>query len=523
MIAPPCRVDHPRAPRSARSTPGPDCSRPFDPSAREKTASVRILIIVDRTRDWPLDLAGVELVAARDYVTDPVWAELRAARVFNLCRDYAYQSIGYYVSLLAEARGHRPSPTLSTLQDTRSRHLLRLASDDLENLIQRSLKTTTADEFTLPIYFGRTPLKKHAALAGRLFEMAEAPLLEARFVRRDRWELVALRPVAAQTIAETDRDFVIAMAAEFLAGRGPRHRRRRAGRYDLAILVDPQEPDAPSNERALKHFEKAARRVGFEPDRITRHDFSRLAEYDALFIRATTAVNHYTYRFAQRARAEGIVVIDDPDSILRCTNKVFLAELLQRHRVRQPTSLIVHRRNVDDVVPRLRLPCVLKAPDSAFSRGVKRVDSDAALLATVRELLDRSELILAQEYLPTEFDWRVGVLDGEPLYVCRYWMAPEHWQIVRHDASGSKDEGDADTLPVAEAPRAVLDLAVKAAKLVGDGLYGVDIKESGGLHYVIEVNDNPSIDAGVEDSAAGDALYERIMRTLADRVDALKR
>ncbi|HSG91608.1 MAG TPA: RimK family protein [Pseudomonadales bacterium] len=482
---------------------------------------MRILIVVDRPKDWPLEIPGVELVGARDYVTEPAFSDLRAARVFNLCRNYAYQSIGYYVSLLAEARGHRPSPTLATLQDTRSRHLMRLASDDLEDVIQRSLGSLQAKSFVLPIYFGRTPSKRHAALAGRLFDMAEAPLLEARFVLRDRWELVSLRPVAADAIDAEDREFVIAMAAEFFAGRGPRARRRARRPWDLAILVDPLEADAPSNERALKRFEKAARKVGFEPDRITRHDFSRLAEYDALFIRATTSVNHYTYRFAQQAKAEGIVVMDDPDSILRCTNKVFLTELLRRHRIRQPSSLIVHRRNVDEVVPQLRLPCVLKAPDSAFSRGVRRVDSDAALIASVKELLDRSELILAQEYLPTEFDWRIGVLDGKPIYACRYWMAPKHWQIVRHHGGG-KDEGDADTLSLADTPQAVLDIAVKACGLVGNGLYGVDIKESGGLHYIIEVNDNPSIDAGVEDRAKGDDIYLTIMQTFADRVAALK-
>lgn len=482
---------------------------------------MRILIVVDRARDWPLDVPGVEIVAARDYVTEAAFSDLRRARVFNLCRNYAYQSIGYYVSLLAEARGHRPSPTLATLQDTRSPHLMRLASDDLEELMERSFRTLQVKTFTLPIYFGRTPSKRHAALAGRLFDMAQAPLLEARFVLRDRWELVSLRPVAADAIPAEDREFVIGTAADFFAGRGPRSRRRSRRRYDLAILVDPLEQDAPSNERALKRFEKAARKVGFEPDRITRHDFSRLAEYDALFIRATTAVNHYTYRFAQQASAEGLVVIDDPDSILRCTNKVFLTELLRRHRIRQPSSLIVHRRNVDEVVPQLRLPCVLKAPDSAFSRGVRRVDSDAALIDSVKELLDRSELILAQEYLPTDFDWRIGVLDGRPLYACRYWMAPKHWQIVRHHSAG-KDEGNADTLSLADAPPAVLETAVKACNLVGRGLYGVDIKESDGLYYVIEVNDNPSIDAGVEDRAPGDDIYLAIMQTFADRVANLK-
>ncbi len=60
-----------------------------------------------------------------------------------------------------------------------------------------------------------------------------------------------------------------------------------------------------------------------ETEFITKTDVGRLAEFDALFIRATTAVNHYTYRMAQKATALGLVVVDDTESILRCTNKVF--------------------------------------------------------------------------------------------------------------------------------------------------------------------------------------------------------
>lgn len=484
---------------------------------------MRILFVVDTPKDWPLDIDGVEVIGARQYLTEPAWTELRRARVFNLCRSYAYQSVGYYVSLLAEARGHRPSPSLATIQDTRSRTVVRMASEDLEELIQRSLGSLHSDEFELSIYFGRNLAKRHATLAARLYELAEAPLLRARFVRREHWELVSLKPISADAIPAEHHKFVVRVAAEYFAGRRPPTRRRSKSRYDLAILVDPNEPDPPSNARALARFERAARAVGFEPEQITREDFSRIAEFDALFIRATTSVNHYTYRFAQRAQAEGLVVMDDPGSILRCTNKVFLAELLQRLKIRQPRTVIVHRRNVDSVIDELRLPCVLKAPDSAFSRGVHKVDSRDALVRMVKDLLERSELIVAQEFLPTRYDWRVGIVDGKPLYVCRYWMASRHWQIVKHDASGRKAEGNADTMAVADAPKEVVQMALKAADAIGKGLYGVDIKESDGRYYVIEVNDNPSIDAGVEDSILKDALYLEIMNTFLARVERLKR
>ena len=216
--------------------------------------------------------------------------------------------------------------------------------------------------------------------------------------------------------------------------------------------------------------------------------------------------------------------MDDPESILRCTNKVFLAELLRRHRIPHPRTLLLHKRNVDEVAAALGLPCVLKQPDSAFSKGVKKVDTEPELRVLAAELLEDSELIVAQEFLPTDFDWRIGVCGGEALYVCRYYMARQHWQIVKRDADGNKaDEGYYDTLRVEDAPPNVVETALRAANLIGRGLYGVDLKEIDGKCYIIEVNDNPSIDGGVEDKLTKDKIYDSIMMTLMQRVEQRKK
>ena len=103
-------------------------------------AGVKALVVVENTRRWPLRLAGVEVVSARDYLSGGDWDERRGLRVFNLCRTYGYQTLGYYVSLLAAARGHRPLPSVETLQDLRLSPVVRHASrSELEELIQRSL------------------------------------------------------------------------------------------------------------------------------------------------------------------------------------------------------------------------------------------------------------------------------------------------------------------------------------------------------------------------------------------------
>ena len=64
-----------------------------------------------------------------------------------------------------------------------------------------------------------------------------------------------------------------------------------------------------------------------------------------------------------------------------------------------------------------------------------------------------------------------------------------------------------------------MDAALKAARLIGDGLYGVDLKQAGDRVAVIEVNDNPSIDSEVEDLLLGDALYHEIIAEFLRRME----
>jgi glutathione synthase/RimK-type ligase-like ATP-grasp enzyme len=152
------------------------------------------------------------------------------------------------------------------------------------------------------------------------------------------------------------------------------------------------------------------------------------------------------------------------------------------------------------------------------------VETSEELPAKVNALLDKSELIVAQEYLPTPFDWRVGILDRRPLFVAKYHMVPGHWQIIRHgDDRHDFEEGKTEALSVGEAPDRIVKMALRAAKLVGDGFYGVDIKQVGKRLYVIEINDNPNVDAGNEDTVLKDALYREVMGVFLKRIEARKR
>jgi glutathione synthase/RimK-type ligase-like ATP-grasp enzyme len=484
-----------------------------------------ILIVVNNPRDWPLEIPDVTVVQARTYLTDPAYGEERNAKVFNLCKSYRYQSLGYYVSLVAEARGHKPMPRANTLEDMQSLNLVRLLTEGLDDLIQRSLVPIKSDTFELSIYFGRNVAKRYDRLSLELFNLLQAPLLRAYFERRsEQWHIHNVRLIATSEIPPHHQECVIRTATDYFQGRRQRVPKRTLPRYALAILHDPNSQEQASNAKALHKFEKAGEASGLGVDLITPADFNRLTEYDALFIRDTTFVHHYTYRFSRRAAAEGLVVIDDPDSILKCNNKVYAAELLARKNVPTPKTLIVHRDNVHQIIPDLGLPCVLKQPDSSFSRGIIKVESEEGLRDKVEVLLEKSELIIGQEYLPTEFDWRVGILDRRPLFVAKYFMAPGHWQIIRHDEQkGRYVEGPAVAISVGEAPEELVKIAIQAANLFGNGFYGVDIKQVGNRFYVIEVNDNPNVDAGNEDGILKDALYREVMGVFLRRIEERKR
>ena len=487
---------------------------------------MRNLVVVNDPKEWSFSQEGLEVIAARKYLTHPSYTTLDKVRVINLCRSLGYQKIGYYVSLLADARGHKPMPSIETIQNMKDRAIAAIAGADLQEIVEESLQKVQSEEFVLSVYFGRNMARRHEQLASALFRMFPSPYLQANFSRSDksgRWRLDSIKPMAIDEIPAGHEGFAQEATTDFLQ-KGWRPQKRTQRPYDLAILHDPQMPEPPSNKKALQMFAKAGEEVGFNVEFIQQEDYSRLGEFDALFIRETTGVNHHTFRFACRAEALGLVCIDDTASILRCSNKVFLAEMADQQDILVPNTMIVHRGNVDDLVARLGLPCVLKQPDSSFSAGVRKVTTTQELNEQVEAMLEKSDLVIAQGFVPTEFDWRIGVLDGQPLFACRYYMADGHWQILKRDEGGKKEDvGRAETVPVEMAPTRVVKTALKAANHVGKGLYGVDLKEVSGKVYMIEVNDNPNIDHGFEDEVIGEELYLRVMRTFFARVNARHR
>lgn len=484
--------------------------------------STRNLMVVDQPSKWPLDIPNVEIISAKDYLSGARFQNLENARVFNLCQSYRYQSLGYYVSLLASARDHRAMPSITTIRDMTSLQLIRNITDDIDTLVRESLHGVPGNEFTLVICFGKTRDKPFKKLAKVLYLLFEVPLLRVAFVKGRNWSIRKIAPLPLGDLKEFSLLEVEKFAREVFAQKRFARQRIRNYHYDLAILVDPGEVTPPSDAKALEAFRSAAEDTGFYTEFITKADYSRIPEFDALFIRETTSVNNHTYLFSRKAYAEGLVVVDDPWSIMRCSNKLYLHERMSRARVLMPKSWTLTRGVLlKKQLEGLLFPLILKQPDGSFSRNMFKVGDMETLKEKVELLWKTSDVVLAQQFVESDFDWRIGVLDRSPLYACKYYMASGHWQIYNWAGEVKEDEqsGNAETLPISQAPPNVVAQAVKAASLIGEGLYGVDLKEAGGKVYLIEVNDNPNIDFGVEDKVLGPELYRRFMRYLFNRIE----
>ncbi|MCA1799440.1 MAG: RimK family protein [Xanthomonadaceae bacterium] len=481
------------------------------------------LVVVEKRSDWKPDFPRARVVTATEYLASDEFGKLRDCKVTNLCRSYSYLSVGYYVSLLAEARRHRVIPSTRTLSELSRKSIYSLDVAELDGLVHRSLKKSAAHTFDMLICFGQSEHPELEDLARQIHEMFPCPLLRVEFkLQADKWRITRIRPYWVNALDEVQhRPFTLAVE-HHLSKRWRSRRRRPDSLYDLAILVNPADPLPPSDKRALRNFVRVGKTMGIDVELIEKRDYARLAEYDALFIRDTTRIEHYTYRFSRKAESEGMVVIDDPDSILKCTNKVYLAELLRANRVQTPKTVILDEDGLAALEKEIPYPIVLKIPDGSFSRGVFKVNDRAELEAVSAGLFKESDLILAQEFLYTEFDWRIGILNGTPIYACQYFMSKKHWQILQHKKGGGVAQGAWRTLPIEETPTTVVRTALKAANLIGNGLYGVDLKQTTKGAFVIEVNDNPNLDSGVEDAVLKDELYRAILNEFIRRLEVRK-
>ncbi|HBR93211.1 MAG TPA: hypothetical protein DEA90_03505 [Opitutae bacterium] len=246
----------------------------------------KTLVVTDQMGTPPLDL---NVITFEQYLSDyPKLGEPRT-RIINLCDTEHYLSRGYYCSLLAESRKHRVLPSVNTIND------LRYQDGGEEHHLQPLLPKLSAEmevPVVLNIYFGWTAHEAWKKVARAVFERYSAPLLRASLTRGAHGIELSIERDNLSVLNDAERDTFYERLRIFTeqVWRNPSHKNKH--RWDMAILHNTDEANAPSNSEAIKRFVKAAAKVGIAAELVRSEDLKHLSQYDALFIRETTSIDH---------------------------------------------------------------------------------------------------------------------------------------------------------------------------------------------------------------------------------------
>ena len=335
------------------------------------------------------------MMTSRDYVLQPKLLSGSRPKIINLARNYNYQTDGYYASLLAEARGHRVVPTVETMLDLYDRELPEDTISVLEELLNKDVGRNggggQAPE-RLVVCFGETQDERFRKFGRQLFDWYRAPVLVVTTSANGqpgKCKIKRIKLTSFTRLEDNELRFFVDSLTTYTGRVWKNPKARTIPKWSIAVLHDPGEQLAPSSVESLQHWARLAEKDGVEIEPITRKDIDRLAEFDALMIRETTSITNHTYRFARRAWAEGMPVIDDPVSMMRCTNKVYLWERLIGAGLPAPETIIIQdKTNLQEVADRLKFPVVVKIPDGSFSRGIKKAEHMDELRQVVEAFLE---------------------------------------------------------------------------------------------------------------------------------------
>lgn len=286
--------------------------------------------------------------------------------------------------------------------------------------------------------------------------------------------------------------------------------------FRLAIPYDIHEKHPPSCLDTIRHFAGIAKRHNIDIDIVGQ--FVELRAYDGLWVRETIWTSHRSFRFIVRAHQIGIPSLDSVHACLSLESKIPMYTIMEVGDVMVPYTINVSvDDDMADIANRLGYPFVVKIPDGTRSIGMVKVENriDAQKAETL--FSQSCPILMAQRFMKTDYDWRIGVLDGRAIYAVQYLFPEGHWQIIKHEDDGSEIEGTWKAFHLKDIPVGVRMEAEKAARLFGDGLFGVDVKvmPENAMPYVMEVNHNPTLDAGDEDN--GNPVWDNICEWFLER------
>src|SRR3954452_18351452 len=245
------------------------------------------VILVDQPKDLPNADTPHKVITTSEYLARPRLFDAARPKLVNLARSYAYQSKGYYASLLAEARGHRVVPSVETMLELREPKLYEHALPELEDELNRCARRADfqpGGELKLLICFGLARDERFESFGRLLFDWFRCPALEVT-VEPGTWlSIERIRPRNITRLANGEGSFLRESLHQHTKREWRDPKARTLAKYDLAVLYDPNEKMSLSSPQTSLHLVRIAEKMSIDIEPIMRRQLPQLAEYDGLFI-----------------------------------------------------------------------------------------------------------------------------------------------------------------------------------------------------------------------------------------------
>ena len=236
-----------------------------------------------------------------------------------------------------------------------------------------------------------------------------------------------------------------------------------------------------------------------------------LSDYQAVLPRIGASITRYGCAVLHQFELMGSVTPNSADAIARARDKLRTHQLLAAQGIDMPVT--VFGDNPDDTVDLLSMlgppPHVIKLNESAQGAGVILTEKPSASRSVVEALRGLYANFLVQEFIAEAegADLRCFVVGDEVVAAMRRQAPKGDFRSNLHRG------GSAEAVVASDDERAV---AVRAARVLGLGVAGVDLIRARRGPLVLEVNSSPGLE-GIE-AATGVNVAGKIIENL-EKID----
>ena len=233
-------------------------------------------------------------------------------------------------------------------------------------------------------------------------------------------------------------------------------------------------------------------------------------ECEAIIPRIGYSITEEGVRRVRQFERMGVIVMNSSDGITRSRDKLIACQMMSSGNIPVPiTAQVVSWEDTNRAISRVGgTPCVVKATEGTHGAAVFLAKTDQHARQLVYQMLERDMRPLVQEYIEESHgkDIRALVIGGKVVACMRRRANGDEFRSNFH-LGGNVEKVTID--PDYE------KIAIKAARILGLEIAGVDLLESDRGALVLEVNSSPGLE-GIEK-----ASEVNVAAAVSDRLNEL--